>query len=175
MQTQITPLQAHDMLQNNDAVLIDVREADEFKGEHIPCAWSIPLSAIRQNPSVLDNIKGKNIIFQCLKGGRGNQACAVFFDHADKTHKLYNIDGGITAWRDAGLPVIGGSQPSKISIFRQVQIIIGFGVALLTVLGFAAGPAYFVAAGLLATALGVAGVTGWCGLAIMLQKMPWNK
>lgn len=72
------------------------------------------------------------------------------------------------------MPVISHSS-SKISIFRQVQIIIGGLIALLVILGFAGFASGFIIAGLLGAALFFAGLTGWCGLAMLLSKIPWNK
>lgn len=175
MHKAITPKDAYEMLKNNDAVLIDVREDDEFKGRHIPFAWSIPLSTIKKSEDILSLIGGKHVIFQCFKGGRGNTACAIFTEKCNTDCTVYNIEGGITAWEEEGLPIVGTPAKKGISIFRQVQIIMGFGIALLTLLGFTVSASFFVAAGLFAMALGTAGLTGWCGLALMLQKMPWNK
>ena len=90
---------------------------------------------------------------------------------------IMNIEGGIEAWKEAGLPVIGASTTNapKISIMRQVQMIVGSLVMLCVLLGFTGVSAAFLFAGIFGAALFFAGLTGWCGLAMMLAKMPWNK
>lgn len=169
----ISPKQAYEWLQSGEAVLIDVREPDEFASEHIYYAVSVPLGQVQR--VVKDMHVGENtkIIMQCLKGKRGEQACCVMGECGD-SRAFYNITGGIDAWKEAGLPVIGNSGP-KISIFRQVQMIVGSLIFLLVLLGLAGLTFGFILAGIFAAALAFAGFTGWCGLAMILRKMPWNK
>lgn len=82
------------------------------------------------------------------------------------------MEGGVVAWAKAGLPVERSRQTIPIS--RQVQIGAG-GSVLLGLMGSLAWPpmlwlSAFVGAGLL-----FAGLTGFCGLGIILARMPWNK
>lgn len=172
MTQNISAKEAHDMLVQGNAILIDVREPDEFKTRHIPYAHSIPLSGVSEMMSFMNIPQEKKIIMQCLAGKRGEQACGIIHNNAN--HDIFNIEGGITAWEESGLPVIGGAEP-KFSIFRQVQMIMGALIATLVVLGFLGMTFMFALAGLFAAALAVAGFTGWCGLALLLRQMPWNK
>ena len=161
-------------LSENFAVLIDVREPDEFKAGHIPSALSLPLSMFHSDVSKLNLPKNTRIVFQCLSGKRGGNACQIMEELSQAAgYDIYNLEGGITAWKDANFPVIGAAP--ELSIFRQVQMIIGGLIALCIGLGFFVATGFFVLAGMFATALVVAGITGWCGLAMLLQKMPWNK
>jgi hypothetical protein len=91
--------------------------------------------------------------------------------------EIYNLEGGITAWVEAGLPVLSplGAGGCGISIFRQVQIIVGALVLLSVLAGFLISTSAFVLAGLFGAALMFAGLSGWCGLAMLLNQMPWNK
>lgn len=163
----IDAVTAREWLQNGEAMLIDVREADEFAAMHIPQACSIPLAQLAENlPACPQGIKR---IFHCQKGKRGEQACAVV------DGEKWNIDGGIEAWKAAGLPVITTGAKQGISIMRQVQIVAGSLIALAVLLGFAGQGAGFVLAGLFGAALATAGITGWCGMAMLLAKMPWNR
>jgi rhodanese-related sulfurtransferase len=172
----ITVTQATDMIKNGEAVLIDVREADEFKSEHIAYALSVPLSNLEEGFKFLDIPKNKTILFQCLKGTRGQMACERIQGLKTCQNNIANIEGGIEAWKQKGLPVISSAvKQAGISIFRQVQIIIGFLVALMVFIGFTGMSLAFIVAGILGGALFVAGLTGWCGLAMLLSKMPWNK
>lgn len=169
----ITPQQAYDWLTSGEAILIDVREADEFKAGHIPYALSMPLSGVCETFLHLKLPQNKKVIFQCLRGKRGEQACAAVCAQGSG-HAIYNMESGIEGWGAAGLDVIGSGQ-SKLSIFRQVQIIVGLLVLIFTLIGFGGQTWGFALAGTFGAALAFAGLSGWCGLAMLLAKAPWNK
>tara|TARA_R110000868_G_scaffold189695_2_gene432962 strand:+ start:13015 stop:13545 length:531 start_codon:yes stop_codon:yes gene_type:complete len=171
----ILPNQAATWLADGDAILIDVREAEEYKAEHIAYAISLPLSNIEALLAQLNIPQSRKIIFQCLKSARGEKACDIASKTSHKEHEIYNIEGGITAWKEATLPIVSTQKNIKMSIFRQVQTIVGSMVAIATAAGLYVHEAGFIVAGLLGTALAFAGITGWCGLAMLLNKMPWNK
>lgn len=173
MTETIPPQQAAAWLADGTAILIDVREADEFKGEHIAYANSLPLGDLEKSLAQMNISLSRKIIFQCLKGGRGEKACLNVKACGACKNEVYNLEGGITAWKEAGLPVIGHS--AGLSILRQVQIIIGGLIAVAVMLGFAGLGFGFALAGLFGAALCFAGLTGWCGLAMLLRQMPWNK
>ena len=169
----ITPQTAAEWIRTGKAVLIDVREPDEFRAEHIALAVSMPLSSVS---GLLDGLPDdRPVIFQCQKGGRGAAACDIA-STGRGNRPVYNLAGGIEAWKGAGLPVAGGGSAAStgIPIFRQVQIVVGTLVLLATLAGFAGYPAGFAVAGLAGTMLAIAGLSGWCGLAMLLQRMPWN-
>lgn len=169
----ITPETAAEWLRTGKAVLIDVREPDEFRAEHIALAMSMPLASVSGLLGGLPD--DRPIIFQCQKGGRGAAACDIA--SAERGNRpVYNLAGGIEAWKGTGLPVAGAAPTAStgISIFRQVQIVVGTLVLLATLAGFAGYPAGFAVAGLAGTMLAIAGLSGWCGLALLLQRMPWN-
>jgi rhodanese-related sulfurtransferase len=173
MITTITPQQAHQWLSTGTAILIDVREPDEFASEHLPGAWSIPLKVLPQVLATLPVAAGQNLVFQCQSGRRGGQACALVQALPGFPHTVYNLADGLAGWKNAGLPTI--STGTGLSLFRQVQIIVGGAVVLAVLVGFVAHwPVAFALAGLLGAALATAGLTGWCGLAMLLAKMPWN-
>lgn len=171
----VSPRQAMDWLASGRAVLIDVREPDEFAAAHIPYALSAPLARTTAILRNMDLPADRNLIFQCQKGARGGQACAAVGAVAPGGQAVFNLEGGIEAWAAAGLPVVAAQSAPRLSIFRQVQIAVGLLVVISVLAGFAFGPAGFVVAGLFGAALATAGVTGWCGLAILLNRAPWNR
>lgn len=173
MTKTITPKEAYEMLKNGEAILIDVREPDEFTKQHIAYAQSLPLGFLSDALFDFPFPGDRKIITQCLSGKRGESACAVLSTKG-LPNEIFNIAGGITAWQNDGLPIIGGFTP-KFSIFRQVQMIVGSLIMALIFLGFLGLTMAFAIAGLFAGALAFAGLTGWCGLAYLLQMMPWNK
>ncbi len=170
----VTPRQAREWIAAGEAVLIDVREPEEFRSEHIASALSLPLSEVGNLTRVLSVPAGRKVVFQCLKGGRGQQACERLVAEEGSEYPVFNLEGGITAWKAEGLPVVGTAAP-RLTIFRQVQIVVGFLVLLSVLAGFFISPAGFVVAGLFGAALAFAGISGWCGMAKLLNLMPWNQ
>lgn len=84
------------------------------------------------------------------------------------------LEGGLEAWRKAGLPLhLDRKQP--LPLMRQVQIGAGSLVLVGVLLGYLASPWFFLLAGFVGAGLLQAGVTGWCGMANLLQLMPWNR
>lgn len=174
MTPTIDSKKARDWLASGEAVLIDVREPDEFRGEHIPYAVSLPLASVRDHLAQMELPGDKKVLFQCQRGARGAKACDLA-RAAGSSQEIYNIDGGIEGWKAAGLPVVSSRAGNSLSIFRQVQIVAGGLIALSVLAGYAGVPAGFAVAGVLGTALFVSGITGWCGLALLLARMPWNR
>ncbi|MDE2619322.1 MAG: rhodanese-like domain-containing protein [Sphingomonadales bacterium] len=89
------------MVQANQALVIDVREVDEFAAGHIPGAVNMPLSTFQ--PSRLPEAAGKTLVLNCLGGKRSGMAL-------DKCHTAQaavdmHLAGGFNAWQAAGLPV----------------------------------------------------------------------
>lgn len=93
-------------LQSGEAVLVDVREPDEFAAARIDGAVLAPLSQMPAAWEALDLPADRKIIVQCLKGGRSHQVCAFVGPNARDGQPLFNLIGGIQAWHAAGLPVV---------------------------------------------------------------------
>ncbi|HVK89865.1 MAG TPA: rhodanese-like domain-containing protein [Mycoplana sp.] len=158
------------------AVLVDVREPDEFRAEHIASAASLPLGSLRKALANMPLPPGRTIIFQCQKGGRGAQACALAGELG--MDAACNLEDGIAGWKAAGLPVIGTAatgSPVIPSLFRQVQMVVGTFVLIAVLAGFSGWRPGFALAGFFGFMLALAGLTGWCGLAMVLSRMPWNR
>lgn len=95
-------LTANEWLNNNEAILIDVREPKEYKEVHIAGAHLIPIQTL--DITKLPQNDHKKIIVHCKLGKRGAMACEKLL--ADNPNlDIYNLEGGITAWEDAGLKV----------------------------------------------------------------------
>ncbi|MCW1381934.1 rhodanese-like domain-containing protein [Novosphingobium sp. KCTC 2891] len=98
---EVTAQELDAMLRSGKAVVVDVREVDEFESGHIPGAINMPLSTFQ--PSRLPDTAGKTLVLNCLGGKRSAMAldkCAVAQSAVD-TH----LAGGFGAWQSAGLPV----------------------------------------------------------------------
>lgn len=166
----LTPQAAAALIQQG-AVLVDVREADEHAREHIPGARHHALTRLdAEHPARPGD---EVLIFHCRSGAR-TMANAGRLAAAAGSCEVYVLDGGIEAWKKAGLPVnLDRSQP--IEVMRQVQIAAGLLILLGVALGALVSPLFYALAGLVGAGLVVAGVTGFCGMARLLAVMPWNR
>ncbi len=106
MINEITPQDALIQIENGTAIMIDVREPDEFHENHIPYTISIPMSVIDGVFHHLTFPTDKTIIFQCKSGGRSGRVCEYVQTIPEIKNEILNLEGGITAWMDADLPVI---------------------------------------------------------------------
>ncbi|WP_395944612.1 rhodanese-like domain-containing protein [Brevundimonas sp.] len=106
----VTVEEAAAWLQSGEAVLIDVREADEFAAAHVEGAILAPLSQMPAAWEALDLPADRKLVVMCLKGGRSHQVCAFVGPTAADGQPLFNLLGGIQAWHSAGLPVVFAEQ-----------------------------------------------------------------
>jgi rhodanese-related sulfurtransferase len=168
--TAITPERATELVRAG-ATLVDIREADEHARENIPGARHHPLSRIGIQPPVGKD--DKVVIFHCRSGAR-TKANAPALASAAPDCEAYLLEGGLEAWKKAGLPVaIDRRQPIEIN--RQVQIAAGSLVLLGVVLGTFVAPAFYAVSAFVSAGLVFAGISGFCGMAKLLALMPWNR
>ncbi len=164
----IQPADAFAML-SHGAVLVDIRETDEWRREHIPVAKHHALSVIERHPPRHTGA----VIFHCRSGNR----TAVNAERLAATvpgAKIFVLDGGIEAWRDAGLSTVKDAR-QPIEIMRQVQIGAGSLVAFGAALGFGVHSGFHLASAAVGAGLVFAGATGFCGMARLLALAPWNR
>jgi rhodanese-related sulfurtransferase len=166
----VTAAQIAQMLADGAPVqMVDVRSPAEFEESHIPYAINIPMEEMRSR--VGDLRPDEPVVLICHSGGRAAM-CQVQLDlHRPDVSVL---KGGTQAWQADGRPVIGKAN-KNLSIMRQVQIVAGTLILLGVLLSLLVHPGWlglsaFVGAGLL-----FAGISGFCGMAIILAKMPWNR
>ncbi|MFP1921139.1 rhodanese family protein [Lonsdalea quercina] len=168
----VTPQIAQQLLKMG-AVLVDVRLADEYAREHIPHSVSCPVASLNVD-KLQEVLSGANsVIFLCLSGMRSSQHRAQLAEAAGAA-QTYLLSGGLQAWKRAGLPIMKGKRPT-IDIMRQVQIVAGATVLAGVILGQAMHPAFYWLAGFVGAGLLFSGVSGYCGLARVLMRMPWNR
>ncbi|MEK6746940.1 MAG: rhodanese-like domain-containing protein [Pseudomonadota bacterium] len=158
-------------LDNGEAVLVDVREPAENKAQNIKGSFLLPLSEV--NKSSLPDCSGKKLVMHCRKGGRGGSACEKLLSE-DPALEIYNLEGGITAWEETGYP-INDSGKFFLPLDRQVQITIGIGILAASLLGYFVSPSFFLLTGFFGAGLTFAGLSGTCGMAMLIAKMPWNQ
>lgn len=98
----LSPMQATLMLNREDAIMIDVRETSEWAAGHIPNSRHIAISQLEKQIHELEKFKARPLIVNCQTGNRSSSACHTLKKHGFE--KVYNLAGGIGAWREAGLP-----------------------------------------------------------------------
>lgn len=168
--TPITPMDAHARLASGRAVLVDIREADEFARAHIVGALSQPLSGWEAAYVAID--PDADVIFTCRSGMRTAGACDRL--SARVRGDALVLDGGLDAWSRAGLPVVTNAK-APLEIMRQVQIAAGSLILLGALLGTFVAPGWFGLSAFVGAGLLFAGVSGFCGMARLLMLAPWNR
>jgi rhodanese-related sulfurtransferase len=167
----ITPDAAARLLRDGSATLVDVREPDEHARERIPGARNLPLSRLEEMEQMVP--PARPVLFHCRSGARTRDNAARLAAKAG-LRAAYVVEGGLDAWKRAGLPVTEDRR-QPLELMRQVQIAAGSMVVLSILLGALVSPWFYGLAGFVGAGLVFAGVTGTCGLARVLRLMPWNR
>ncbi len=165
----LSPTRAAELARDG-ALLIDIRETDEFARERIPGALHMPLSRLESKAVLGDN--GGIAIFHCRSGARTRANAARLA--AVAPGEAYFVEGGLQSWKAAGLPLTS-DRKQPIEIMRQVQIAAGLMVVIGVLLGAAVAPAFYGLASVVGAGLIFAGLSGTCGMAKLLTWMPWNR
>lgn len=171
----ISPEAAHAMVAQG-AVLVDIRAADEHARERIVGARNLPMDRLARgalaDQGILPGQVSDAVIFHCRSGARTQLNAPVLAGCAPC--RAYVLEGGLDAWKAAGLPVLADtSQPLELQ--RQVQIAAGSLVLLGAVLGATVSPWLHLLSAFVGAGLVFAGLSGFCGMALLLVRMPWNR
>lgn len=166
----LKPDDAARRLADRRAVLIDIREPDEFARRRARGALSRPLSDLAAKGLGLPD--AREVIFTCRSGIRtdanGPRLAEACGDLA------FVLEGGLDAWDAAGLPLeVDGKAP--LEMMRQVQIAAGLLVLTGVILGLVVSPWFFGISAFVGAGLTLAGATGFCGMARLLALAPWNR
>jgi rhodanese-related sulfurtransferase len=100
---QLSPLDAVRLMNDEEALLLDVREDAEYGQGRIDGAKHIPLSALKQRIGELESSRDRDIVAYCRSGARSAQACKTLLKN--EFPKVHNLQGGLMAWESASLPV----------------------------------------------------------------------
>lgn len=169
MQT-ITASTLKQRIARGDVTIIDVREPAEFAGGHVPGARSVPLGQL----AGLDvaSAEGKALVLVCASGRRSGAGCEALAGRVKGD--VLSLEGGVAAWRASGGPVEGTGK-TIMPLDRQVLLVAGALAALGFILGVLVHPGFHALSGLVGGGLMVAGLTGFCGMALLLARAPWNQ
>ena len=168
---KISPAEAERLL-HQGAILVDIREADERAREKLTGAHHMPLSKLDEADFAVH--EGKPVIFHCKSGARTMGNASRLAQKVGGACEAFIIEGGLDAWKKAGLPIVTDRR-QPIELQRQVQIGAGSLAFLGTMLGLFVTSWFFAVPAFVGAGLMMAGVTGFCGMARLLMRAPWNK
>jgi rhodanese-related sulfurtransferase len=150
--------------------LIDVRTPGEFETVHIAGAYNVPLDLLREHRDEIGEHLERDVVLVCRSGQRSAQAGATLRE-AGLVH-LHVLDGGMTAWESAGLPVNRGAE--RWDLERQVRLVAG-SIVVSSVLGSIAAPKLkWLAAGI-GSGLAYAALSNTCAMGMLLARLPYNR
>lgn len=168
----VSPRDAARLAEQGQAWIIDVREPDEHRREHVAGAALHPSSAFSPTGFPAETA-GRRMLILCRSGNRAGKVAGALRS-AGRTD-VDVIEGGITAWMAQGLPVVRNAK-APLPIIRQVMIAAGAMQLGFTIAAAATGnPWWLVGTGFVGAGLFFAGVSGICPMATVLGKMPWNQ
>lgn len=100
---EIGTLDATRLLNKDNPLVLDVREASEFEGGRLPNAVHIPLSQLKERAGEIAKYASRPVIVYCARGARSGAAVSTLARLGFK--EVQSLRGGYRAWKDAGLPV----------------------------------------------------------------------
>ena len=143
--TLVSPQEASAQ-QKNGALIVDIRQADEFRREHLPDAVSLPLDDVLAGQTVTPGSPDQTVIFHCQSGMRTQQNADALLRAAGPA-KGRILDGGLNNWKREKLPTVQDKRQPR-PLMQQVQIVAGSLILLGVVLGFTLHPNFFLLSGL---------------------------
>lgn len=155
---------------NESVAFINVCTPAEYKERHIQGVRNIPLDTLAQHVAELN--QKATVYIHCRSGNRGKKAIETL-EALGVTAELVNVEGGLLAWQEAGYET--GSHTSRLPIMRQVFIGAGGLVLFGLILSYVVDESFLLIPLFVSLGLLLSGFTGWCGMALLLGKMPWNK
>ncbi len=170
----IAPHELHRLRQSGEACeILDVRTPPEHAAAHVAGVKLVPLDDLDPRAFLAQRADSAAPLYViCQSGARANKAIEKF--RAAGIERCVLVEGGTQAWIDAGLPVERGAS-RVLPLIQQVHLVIGFFTTLGAVLALAIDARFALLALLTGCGLLINGSTGWCGLALFMAKMPWNR
>jgi rhodanese-related sulfurtransferase len=151
--------------------LLDVRTPGEYEAEHIHGAYNVPLDTLGEHGAEIQaNVTGP-VVLVCQSGQRARRAEDVL--QRTGMANVHVLDGGMNGWLAAGLPVIRGAK--RFSLERQVRLVAGALVATGAILALAVNPRFALVPAFIGSGLVFSGITGFCGMAMLLARLPYNR
>jgi rhodanese-related sulfurtransferase len=170
----ISPAHLQQLLDSHTGLtLVDVRTPVEYAEVHVSQARNEPLDQFDPNSLLASGQlpKDQPVYLLCRSGARATKA-AEKFSKAGLDNAVV-VEGGTLAWIEAGLPIARGTV-KVISLERQVRIVAGSLVLTGVLLAIFVHPYFIGLSAFVGAGLIFAGITDWCGMGLLLAKLPWN-
>jgi rhodanese-related sulfurtransferase len=100
---EVGALAATQLINRQNAVLLDLRESKDYEGGHVPNAVHIPLSQLSGRAGELSKLTSRPLIAYCDRGNRSRSAGSALSKLGFA--EVYTLRGGVRAWVEAGLPI----------------------------------------------------------------------
>lgn len=169
----ISPAALSALFASGDAPeLLDVRTPAEYAGAHVPGAILAPLNQLKVEDFLAQHVPGRPIYVLCHSGARASKAIEQFQRAGCEDCIL--VEGGTQGWINSGLPVNRGAR-TVLPLMRQVQIVAGSLAAMGAILALTVNLWFAILPLIVGCGLLFAGISGFCGMAHLLARMPWNQ
>jgi rhodanese-related sulfurtransferase len=170
---RISPQELAQRHRSGQVTIVDVREPIEFVGGHIAGSRNIPLAQIGSASLADPTLNQAPLVLVCQSGARSLR-CLESLRRSGYAPAVADLEGCINAWQAAELP-LERRPGAPLPLMRQVQISAGALVLLGVVLSQTLAPGWIWLSGFVGVGLMLAGITGFCGMARLLARMPWNR
>lgn len=168
--SECTVLGLKEELGKENITLLDVREHVEFAGGRVNGAKLVPLDEIEKRHQEIDHTH--TVYVMCRSGRRSGEAQKRL--RALGFTNVVNVKGGFEDWKKENLP-FERDENAPWSLERQVRFSAGLLILTGVLLSVFVHPYFVALAGFVGAGLTFAGATDWCGMGMLLAKMPWNK
>lgn len=166
---KVTPKEALEAYNNNCAMLLDVRNMDEYVNGHAPGAKCIPVNDLTKRVSEIPT--DCRIYIYCAAGTRSERAFHLLKGLGFKN--IVDIEGGFKAWEAAGLPVERIKKMIPVEV--QMRAIAGLMVFGFSLAGLLVNTKFIYGSVFVGFMLAFSAVTGLCPMLSLLKLMPWNR
>lgn len=99
----LTPSQATQMMNHDNAVVIDIRPTDAYRKGHIINAQSLPAQEIRDNPKKIEKYKNRPLLIVCNAGLESQKLAALLLKQG---YNAFSLAGGLRSWSEAQMPLV---------------------------------------------------------------------
>src|SRR5271157_5664674 len=104
---EIGAIEATQLINRRDALMLDLREPKEYEGGRVPNALHLPQSQLASRAHELEQLTSRPVIAYCDRGQRSRTAATALTRLGFA--EVYTLRGGLRAWSEAGLPVEKGA------------------------------------------------------------------
>lgn len=157
-------------------VILDVRTPGEFAHMHVPGAVNRAMGSVALKTWLtMPASREQPVYVICQSGGRSLRVAQELLSAGFSS--VTNVEGGTQAWRDASFPLEQSNRGASrvMSLERQVRITAGALVFASCALGYFVHAGFFGGAAFVGAGLVFAGLTDFCGMGLLLARMPWNR